>query len=228
MDEAQRRRSLKQRVGVVLAEVELGRKHVQTAQSALALLADLQEQVLEGRLEAGFHLPYLLVGSVEVELGNLQGLDSDSSARHCLPVLVQSAFLVVLIEVVHKSGVSHSEAADNGEDVRYGCLQILIPGSGQRDVQYLFLKLAVFLEDVIEAACGIDVFPKLVPGCFNGDHEVAVKIGEEVRHCAAEEVNIVEDAMQFLAVGFAHSQRLLPRLHDPQTLQGLLHLFYLP
>lgn len=67
----------------------------------------------------------------------------------------------------------------------------------------------MFLEDVVEAAGRVDVFPELVPGGLDGDHEVAVEVGEEVGHCAAEEVHIVEDAVQFFALGLAHPQRLL-------------------
>lgn len=68
----------------------------------------------------------------------------------------------------------------------------------------------MFLEDVVEATGCVDVFPELIPGGLDSDHEVAVEVGEEVGHCAAEEVHIVEDTVQLFALSLAHPQRLLP------------------
>ena len=86
----------------------------------------------------------------------------------------------------------------------------------------------MFLEDVVEAAGCVDVLPELVPGGLDGDHEVAVEVGEEVGHCAAQEVDVVEDAVQLFALRLSHLQGLRPRLHHPQALQSLLHLLHLP
>lgn len=107
-------------------------------------------------------------------------------------------------------------------------MEVLVLGSGESDVEYLFLELPVLLEDVVEVTGCVDVFPELVPGGFDGDHEVGVEVGEEVGHRAAHQVQIVEDAAQLFALRLQHFQRLRPRLHLPQALQRLLHLLHLP